>query len=88
MIQANIKVPAMHTGIAAATIPTKHPLLMFLILFIIIFSLLAVQQPNGLRYPLVGGWDSTRKQKNIEARKILENAAESHQSGARFVRRF
>jgi hypothetical protein len=39
--------------------------------------------PNGLRYPLVGGWDSTWKQKNIQARKILENGAESHQSGGR-----
>jgi len=41
--------------------------------------------PNGLRYPLVGGWDSTRKQYKLEARKMLENAAESYTSGARFV---
>ena len=32
------------------------------------------------------GWDSIREQKNIEAKKILENGDESHQSGARFVR--
>ena len=30
--------------------------------------------PNGLRYWLVGGVDSTRKQKKLEARKLLENA--------------
>jgi hypothetical protein len=36
----------------------------------------------------VGGWDSTRKQKKLRARKLLENGAESHQSAARFVRRF
>jgi len=32
------------------------------------------------------GRDSLREQKKLEARKMLENAAESHQSGARFVR--
>ena len=32
------------------------------------------------------GVDSIREQKKIEARKMLENAAESHTSGARFVR--
>ena len=32
------------------------------------------------------GVDSAWKQENAEARKMLENAAESHTSGARFVR--
>jgi len=31
------------------------------------------------------GWDSVWEQEKLEARKILENAAESHTSGARFV---
>jgi hypothetical protein len=31
--------------------------------------------------------DSVREQEKLEARKILENAAESHTSGARCVRR-
>ena len=35
------------------------------------------------------GVDSVWEQKKLEARKMLENAAESHTSGARFVgRRF
>jgi len=34
----------------------------------------------------VGG-DSTWKQEKLQARKILENAAESHKSTARFVGR-
>ena len=34
------------------------------------------------------GVDSAWEQENAEARKMLENAAESHTSGARFVRRF
>jgi len=33
------------------------------------------------------GVDSAWEQKKPEARKILENAADSHTSGARFVRR-
>jgi hypothetical protein len=33
------------------------------------------------------GVDSAWEQKKLEARKILENAAESHTSGARFVGR-
>jgi hypothetical protein len=33
------------------------------------------------------GVDSVWEQENAEARKMLENAAESHTSGARFVRR-
>ena len=32
------------------------------------------------------GVDSVREQEKLEARKILENAAESHTSGARRVR--
>jgi len=31
------------------------------------------------------GLDSVWKQEKLEARKILENAADSHTSGARFV---
>jgi len=34
------------------------------------------------------GVDSVWDQEKLEARKMLENAAESHTSGARFVRRF
>jgi hypothetical protein len=33
------------------------------------------------------GVDSVWEQKKLEARKMLENAAESHTSGARFVGR-
>jgi hypothetical protein len=33
------------------------------------------------------GVDSAREQEKLEARKMLENAAESHTSGARFVGR-
>jgi len=34
------------------------------------------------------GVDSAWEQEKLEARKMLENAAESHTSGARFVGRF
>jgi hypothetical protein len=34
------------------------------------------------------GVDSVREQRKPEARKMLENAAESHTSGARFVGQF
>jgi hypothetical protein len=34
------------------------------------------------------GVDSVWEQEKLEARKMLENAAESHTSGARFVGRF
>jgi len=34
------------------------------------------------------GVDSVWEQEKLEARKMLENGAESHTSGARFVRRF
>jgi hypothetical protein len=34
------------------------------------------------------GVDSAWEQEKLEARNLLENAAESHMSGARFVRRF
>jgi hypothetical protein len=34
------------------------------------------------------GVDSAWEQENAEARKMLENAAESHTSGARFVGQF
>jgi len=33
------------------------------------------------------GVDNVWEQEKLEARKMLENAAESHTSGARFVRR-
>jgi hypothetical protein len=31
------------------------------------------------------GWENVREQKKLEARKLLENHAESHTSTARFV---
>jgi hypothetical protein len=43
--------------------------------------------PNNFR-PWTSPWvgvDSVWEQEKLEARKILENAAESHTSGARFV---
>ncbi|MEK6753663.1 MAG: hypothetical protein AABZ00_15515, partial [Chloroflexota bacterium] len=43
---------------------------------------------DGLTVCVSGLWarvDSIREQKNIEARKLLENRAESHKSAARFV---
>ena len=47
-----------------------------------------VERANGLRYLRVGGrGQCLGAEKKLEARKILENAAESHTSGARFVRR-
>jgi hypothetical protein len=33
------------------------------------------------------GWDSLREAEKLEARKMLENRAESHTSAARFVGR-
>ena len=36
---------------------------------------------------LWAGWKNAFEQKKAEARKMLENAAESHTSGARFVGR-
>ncbi|MEB3125853.1 MAG: phage integrase N-terminal SAM-like domain-containing protein [Synechococcales bacterium] len=39
----------------------------------------------GLRFLRVGGVDSAWEQEKLEARKMPENAAESHTSGARFV---
>ncbi len=55
-----------------------------------------VKLPNGLRHRPEGvlpewdtclwvGVDSAWEQGKLEARKMLENAAESHTSGARFV---
>jgi len=41
-----------------------------------------------LRYWRWGGVDSAWEQKKLEARKLLENAAESPASSARFVGRF
>ena len=48
-------------------------------------SVLLSERPTDCVSGLWVGRDSTRKQKNIQARKILENAAESHKSAARFV---
>jgi len=44
--------------------------------------------PNGWRYLRWGGVGDGREQEKLEAMKMLENAAESHTSGARFVGRF
>ena len=44
---------------------------------------------RGLTVCVTGVWagvDNAWEQEKLEARKILENAADSHQSGARFVR--
>ncbi len=50
-------------------------------------TLLCKKLPNGLRYLRVGGGvDSACEQEKLEARKMLENAAESHTSGACCVR--
>ena len=40
---------------------------------------------NGLRSGLWAGRDSLREQKKLQARKMLENRAESHKSTACFV---
>jgi hypothetical protein len=41
--------------------------------------------PNGWRYWRWGGRESAWEQRKLEARKMLENAAESPASSARFV---
>jgi hypothetical protein len=43
---------------------------------------------NGLRYPRWGGRRNAVRLENAEARKMLENAAESPASGARCVSPF
>jgi len=43
------------------------------------------EAPNGLRYWRWAGWENVWEQEKPEARKILENAAESPASSARFV---
>ena len=43
--------------------------------------------PTGCVTCVWAGVDSVWEQEKLEARKMLENAAESHTSGARFVRR-
>jgi hemolysin-activating ACP:hemolysin acyltransferase len=48
--------------------------------------------PKDLTLQVIGtcvwaGVDNAWEQEKLEARKMLENAAESHTSGARFVRR-
>ncbi len=69
------------------------------IMFVSILSILSLSQIFRYKFfydikrPTVcvtcvwAGWDSVREQGKLEARKMLENAAESHTSGARFVRR-
>ena len=49
------------------------------------FSLFGVSQPTVCVTCVWAGLDSVWEQKKLEARKMLENAAESHTSGARFV---
>ena len=43
------------------------------------------QAPNGLRYLRVGGRGFCLGAGKTRSQKMLENAAESHASGARFV---
>jgi hypothetical protein len=55
-----------------------------------IFKVL-ISQEASQRFALAAGgraWIRLGSRKKPEARKMLENAAESHQSAARFVRRF
>jgi hypothetical protein len=48
--------------------------------------MLCKELPNGLRYPRVGGaWTLLGSRKNPKPEKSLENAADSHTSGARGV---
>jgi len=56
-----------------------------------IFFFYLVVQGRGLTVCVTCVWesvDSAWEQEKLEARKMLENAAESHTSGARFVGRF
>ena len=46
------------------------------------FSIFYAIGTNGLRYWRWGGVDSVREQKKLEARKMLQNAAESPASSA------
>lgn len=53
-------------------------------------ELIAEPMRAGQRFALAAGGagvDSVWEQEKLEARKMLENAAESHQSSAGFVRR-
>jgi len=55
-----------------------------------IFFFYLVVQGRGLTDCVTRVWagrDSLREQEKLEARKMLENRAESHKSAARFVRR-
>jgi hypothetical protein len=49
------------------------------------FDYCATCQPTVCVSRWWAGRDSLREQKKLEARKMLENGAESHQSAARFV---
>jgi len=51
-------------------------------------SLLCKEQANGLRYPQVGGRGFCLGAEKLEARKMPVKRADSHLSGARFVRRW
>ena len=44
-----------------------------------------IKQPNGLRYLRVDGRGQCLGAGKTRSQKMLENAAESHTSGARFV---
>jgi len=50
------------------------------------FSLHVEHAPNGLRSGAGAGVDYAWDQEKLKARKMLENAAESPASSARFVR--
>jgi len=56
------------------------------IYIVFFFHQFLCKAPNDLRYREQDGVDSAWEQRKLEARKMLENAAESHTSGARFVR--
>jgi hypothetical protein len=57
-----------------------------LVLYKIVLSVLASGAPTVCVTCVWAGVDSVWEQEELEARKILENAAESHTSGARCVR--
>jgi hypothetical protein len=48
-------------------------------------DVLSFSRPTACVSRWWAGRDSLREQKKLEARKMLENGAESHQSAARFV---
>jgi hypothetical protein len=54
-------------------------------LFIVHHFVLQDSQPTACVTCVWAGVDSAWEQEKLEARKMLENAADSHTSGARFV---